>query len=63
MGGDGHGLKRLGLGSIAYVIQDAHVDAMNNVVGPPTPIRGRPHGVLIPGCSFEARSPTWQRRQ
>src|SRR5215510_14470091 len=49
-----------GLGSRADVLEDPHVDAMNDVVGPPVPVGFGPHGMRIPGRTFNPGAPARQ---
>src|SRR5437867_1854093 len=36
------------------VVEDAQVNALDDMVGPQLPVGGRPHVVLVPGRAFEA---------
>ena len=46
-----------------HMPQDPHVNAMDDVVRPDLPISDRPHAMMIPGRSFEARPSIGQGHQ
>jgi hypothetical protein len=45
------------------MIQDAQVNAMDDCVGPPSPVFRRPQSVLTSGCTFQQCAAVRQARQ
>lgn len=51
------------LGQVFNVAQDPEVDGVDNIIGPPAPIRRGPHMVVIPRGAFEAGTTVRQWHQ
>ena len=45
------------------MVEDAHVDPVNDHVGPQTPVRARPHGIAVSALAGESRGSIAVRNQ